>query len=170
MRKLHNKLMRILRRPQRFAQDERGTHLVELAIVLPLMLMLFGATAEFGRYMYTYSTLAKATRAGARHLTTAPVNKSRVNPTKDAEARNLVVYGDTVAGSKPLTAGLSASNVQITRLNGVGTVPEMVKIEIVNFNYTPLFNLGKLTGGAAWMNVAVKPSTTMRYLLTQPTI
>jgi Flp pilus assembly protein TadG len=56
-----------------FCRSERGTQLVELALVLPVLLALFAATAEFGRYFYNYATLAKATRAGARYLATTPV-------------------------------------------------------------------------------------------------
>jgi Flp pilus assembly protein TadG len=155
-----------------FVREERGTQLVELALVLPLLLLLFAATAEFGRYFYTYTTLAKATRAGARYLASYPVDKSRVNPTKDAEALKLVVYGDhnAAAGSNPITKGLTTGNVKITRAGGSGSIPETVKVEIINYKYTPLFNLGELAGGLSWVSVPVKPSTTMRHLQTQPSI
>ena len=45
---------------QRLRRDERGIQLVEAAIVVPIFLVLFAATAEFGRYFYEYTTLAKA--------------------------------------------------------------------------------------------------------------
>ncbi|MGI8566194.1 MAG: TadE/TadG family type IV pilus assembly protein, partial [Pyrinomonadaceae bacterium] len=38
---------------KRFVARENGTQLAELAIVLPIILVLFGATAEFGRFFYT---------------------------------------------------------------------------------------------------------------------
>ena len=47
-------------------RNDAGAQLVELAIVLPVLLMLFGAAAEFGRYYYEYTTLAKASRSAAR--------------------------------------------------------------------------------------------------------
>ena len=94
---MHGRLRKIrtLRRWRRFVsvrhlrKDERGTQLVELAIVLQVFIILFAATAEFGRYFYEYTTLAKASRAGARYLATAAVN-----PAEDATARNIVVYGN----------------------------------------------------------------------------
>jgi hypothetical protein len=52
----------------RFRSDERGVQLVEVAIVIPITLMLFAAVGEFGRYFYEYTTLAKAERAGARQI------------------------------------------------------------------------------------------------------
>ena len=42
-----------------FRRDERGIQLVELAITLPILILLFAAVAEFGRYYQAYTTLAK---------------------------------------------------------------------------------------------------------------
>ncbi|HVF50198.1 MAG TPA: TadE family protein [Pyrinomonadaceae bacterium] len=168
---MHTKIGRGL---SRFRESERGTQLAELAIVLPVLLALFAATAEFGRYFYTYTTLAKATRSAARHLTIAPPAKGcGCNTKADAEAKRMVVYGDANATdgvNKPLVKGLTMSNVSITRGGGVGSVPGTVKVEIINFKYTPLMPLGKATGDKGWLSVAVKPSTTMRYLITTPSI
>jgi hypothetical protein len=154
----------------RFAGSERGTQLVELAIVLPVLLALFAATAEFGRYFHSYSTLAKSTRAGARYLSTTPVKSGGSNPCKDDDVRRLVVYGDPQAadGSRPVLPGLTLSNVELKR-EGVSTgVPEKVTVRIVNYNYKPLINLGSFANNLKWANPPLKPSTTMRYLLTQP--
>ena len=54
----------------RFRRNEEGVQLVELAIVIPILLMMFGAVAEFGRYFYEYTTLAKGARVGARFMST----------------------------------------------------------------------------------------------------
>ncbi|HEX8558891.1 MAG TPA: TadE/TadG family type IV pilus assembly protein [Pyrinomonadaceae bacterium] len=155
---------------RRFARSERGTQLVELAIVMPLLLALFAATAEFGRYFYSYSTLAKATRAGARYLATTPVKPGGANAAEDARVKRLVVYGDANAsdGSKPLLPGLSVGHVEITRTGPVPSVPDTVTVRIVNYNYAPLVNLGNFARTVKWAAVPLKPSTTMRYLLTQP--
>src|SRR5947209_18604738 len=81
----------------RFAREESGVQLVELAIVLPVFLMLFGAAAEFGRYFYEYTTLDKATRAASRYLATAAVNG-----TEDTRARNIAVYGNMDGTGTPI--------------------------------------------------------------------
>ncbi len=83
------------------ARNEQGIQLAELAIVLPILLLLFAATAEFGRYFYEYTTLAKAARGGARYLATAKVNCFEAN-----EARKLVVFGNTDGTGAPLIDGL----------------------------------------------------------------
>ncbi|HEY0764115.1 MAG TPA: TadE family protein [Pyrinomonadaceae bacterium] len=149
---------------QRFRRDERGLQLVETAIVIPIFLMLFGATAEFGRYFYEYTTLAKASRAGSRYLATAVVGG-----TEDAVAKNIVVYGNTTGTGSPLLTGLTTSNVVITRQGGTPVLPQTVTVSIVDFKHQPIFDLGKLTNITGLStNVDVKPSVTMRYLLTQP--
>ena len=147
-------------------RDDRGIQLVELAIVLPLFMILFGATAEFGRYFYEYSTLAKATRVGTRYLTNAAINT-----TEDTKAKNLVVYGNMDGTGSPIISGLTTSNVTITRSGGVVALPQTVTVQVVNFKYEPMLDLGALTNNATFsLNVDIKPSVTMRYLLTQPAI
>jgi len=171
---MHLRLRKIrsLRRGRRLAklgslrEDERGIQLVELAIVLPIFVILFAATAEFGRYFYEYTTLAKASRAGARYLATAAVNS-----TEDGKARNIVVYGNAAGTGSPVLDGLTTANVTITRQGGVPVLPQTVKVAITGIQHQPLFNLGSLTNiQSLSMNIDVKPSVTMRYLLTQPPI
>ena len=164
--------IRLLRRLRRLLQlnrlvrNERGIQLVELAIVLPIFVLLFAATAEFGRYFYEYTTLAKASRAGARYLATAAVNN-----TEDSAAKNIVVYGNSNGTGSPIIDGLSPSNVVITRLGGVPVLPQTVSVQISGFKHQPIFDLGKITNvNSLSLNIDVKPSVTMRYLLTQPPI
>jgi len=149
-----------------FKRDDRGLQLVELAITLPIMVLLFAAAAEFGRYFQEYTTLAKGSRVAARYLATACINGA-----DDSAAKNLVVYGNVAGTGSPIVNGLDTTNVTIERAVGgvsTGGFPETVTVKIVNFNHTPLFNLGQLMGNSLSMNIAVKPSVTMRYLLTQP--
>lgn len=155
-----------LGRMDRLGKDERGVQLVELAIVLPIFVILFAATAEFGRYFYEYTTLAKASRAGARYLAT-----SAVNAAEDTTAKNIVVYGNSAGTGSPVLPGITTANVTITRQGGVPVLPQTVKVEITSFKHQPLFDLGALTKITSLsMNVDVKPSVTMRYLLTQPPV
>lgn len=161
--------IRAQRRNRRFThllrhlKDERGIQLAEMAIVLPIFILLFAATAEFGRYFFEYTTLAKAARAGARYLTTTAVNS-----VEDTNAKNIVVYGNASGTGSPILAGLTTKNVEINRQGGT-LVPETVQVEITGYTHQPLFDLGKLTKTPSLsLNIEVKPSVTMRYLLTQP--
>jgi len=158
--------LRRLLQLKRFGRDEQGVQLVELAIVIPIFLLLFAATAEFGRYFYEYTTLAKASRVGARYLATAAVKAS-----EDTTAKNIVVFGNANGTGDPILAGLTTANVTITRSGGVPILPQTVTVQITGFKHQPIFDLGLLTQSSTLsMNIDVKPSATMRYLLTQPAI
>ena len=151
-----------------FKRDDSGIQLVELAIVIPVVAVLFAAVAEFGRYFYEYTTLAKGSRVAVRYLATA-----RTNGLDDATAKNLVIYGNLAGTGSPIVSGLAPANVEITRRDSAGNLvagglPSTVTIRIINFQHQSLFNLAALTKTSATLNIDVKPSVTMRYLLTQP--
>ena len=161
-----------IRKISSFKRDERGLQLVELAIALPILILLFAAAAEFGRYFYEYTTLAKGSRVAVRYLATAITNGDC-----DAAAKNLVVYGNFAGTGSPIVNGLAPSNVEITRRDDsvspnlmTGGIPNTVTINIINFQHTPVFDLGGLTRSSATLAVGVKPSVTMRYLMTQPLV
>lgn len=165
IRRIRNqRRLRRLLQFNRFRRDERGIQLVELSIVIPIFLMLFAATAEFGRYFYEYTTLAKAARVGARYLSTA-----QVLPAEDTAAKNIIVYGNAAGTGSPILTNLVPANIVITRLGGTPILPQTVRVDVVGYTHQPIFDLGLLTKTAGLsMNVDVKPSVTMRYLLTQP--
>jgi Flp pilus assembly protein TadG len=144
-------------RLRRFSlRDERGTQFVELAIVLPVMLLMLASVAEFGRFFYTYSTLSKATRAGARYLISQPAG------TKSSEGKNLVVFGTTSGDGTAAVERLSALNVEVSYDSAAKTTTVSIK----DYTYEPIFDLGKLTKSPELsLSVPVKASTTMRQLV-----
>ena len=145
----------------RFTRDEKGLQLVEAAIVIPIFLIMFAATAEFGRFFYTYTTLAKATRVGTRYLSTNFYTEEQ------EAAENLVVYGSTTATGTPILPGLDKTHVTISH-TGNATIPTTVTIKIEGYKYEPIFDLGLFVSKKLSLNIDVSPSVTMRYLLTQP--
>lgn len=165
IRRIRNRLRsRRLQLLHRFTQDERGLQLVEAAIVIPIFLILFAATAEFGRFFYEYTTLAKAARNGARYLTTHFVTTDEITA-----AQNMVVYGSTTATGTPILPGLEPGHVTVTPAGGSGNIPATVTIMIEGYTYDPIFDLGLLTRTEGLsLAIDVSPSVTMRYLLTDP--
>ena len=170
---MHHRIRKIrnLRRSRRlgwlnrFRRDERGVQLVELAIVLPILFMLFGALAEFGRYFYEYTTAAKAARLGARYLASKSVTSASTDWT--IPAKNLVVYGNTAGTGEPVLDNMTVANVDVQYLGGTPGVPDTVKVTIINYEHEPLFDLGGLLkNDKVSLAIDVEPSVTMRYLLT----
>lgn len=152
---------------RRFSKREHGTQMVELAVALPLMLLLFGGLAEFGRFFYTYTTLTNAVRAGARHACKWERNASWTFP----ETANMVVYGDySDTSNGPILPGLATSNV-VVQANGpsVNNI-DSVTVKIVNYPYQPIVDLGKLTGiPSLSLNINLNASATMHQLYNGPT-
>lgn len=99
------------------ARRQRGTALVEFAIALPLLILLMLATAEIGRMLSNYNTLAKSVRDSARYVaskaaagTTRVVN---ITPALRTAATNLAVTGNINGTGNPLLPSLAASNITI---------------------------------------------------------
>jgi hypothetical protein len=157
---------RLLAGARRFFRREKGSQLVELAIALPILLVLLGAATEFARYFYTYSTLTNAVRAGARHASKWERNASWTFP----ETSNMVVYGDFSDTSHgPILPGLTTGNV-VVQANGPSVHNiDSVTVKIVNYKYQPLFDIGKLTGiPALSLNIDMNASATMHQLFNGP--
>jgi len=166
----------------RMIKSERGSSVVELAIVFPILLLLFVATAELGRLFYTYTTLAKATKVGARYLSTQKAAESTDATTIAAvklRAARMVVcgYTDSCAGNQAdgtpkqaVVPGLDTANPLtnvVVTLPAQGVIgPRYVKVEIQNYTFQPgVFNIAGATGStSATFYFALAPATQMRYM------
>jgi heme/copper-type cytochrome/quinol oxidase subunit 2 len=156
-----------LGRIRRFLKEERGTQILELAIAMPVMLMLLGSVAEFGRFFYTYTTLTNAVRGGARHACKWEKNASWTIP----ETQRMVVYGDfNDTSNGPILPGLNTSNVQVISNGPSVNNIDSVTVKITGYNYVPIFDIGKLTGVTALsLNIPMNASITMHQLYNGPT-
>lgn len=127
-------------------RGQRGLALVELALVMVPLVLLLGATADLGRAFYTFDTLTKAARSAARYLSLGDTTDA----TRLANARNLVLYGNTDGTGTKLVADLSSTHVAICtpttcavdhsdQTNGIATV-DLVSVRISGYAYTSLFS------------------------------
>src|SRR5919112_1011008 len=113
----------------KFVRCERGTQMIEFAIVFPMLLVLFAGTTELGRLFYQYTTLAKGTRAAARYLST----QQNVG-TSTTAAKNIVLCGNAAGcggTGQPavMLPNLNANNIVVTPpATGVGV--KYVTVEI----------------------------------------
>ena len=153
----------------RFIRQERGASIAELAILVPILIMLVAAVSEFGRFFQQYTTLAKSTRTAARYLS------NHSFPDNQAQARNLAVCGKlTCTGGDALIPGLTTANVCLQST----TLPGSPKIETVTvsvprtaggcgapFQYQPIFNIGALLKTGVTFTPTISPSITMYYMI-----
>ena len=117
---------------------QKGVALVELALILPLLLLLTFITTEFGRAMFEYNAITKSTRDAVRYLT------FQTPGTKITEARNLIVYGNLGGSGNPLVRGLTLANVPAVscctwQLTGTNPVINTVTVRVSNYTYQSLF-------------------------------
>lgn len=115
----------------------QGLAMTELAIVLPLVLILILATAEFGRAFWQYNTLTKSVRDGVRHAAGDGLFGSTgvVIITDDlrTEVANLVVYGNALGTGAPLLDGLTTESVA---LESPGDGDILLR---TSYSYVPIF-------------------------------
>jgi hypothetical protein len=129
---------------RRMGGVQQGLATVELAIVLPVLLLLMLAVAELGRLLYQYGTLTKAVQDGARYLSaTARLGSTQVidltNGPHDERARNLVVYGALAPTGSPVLPHFSTEDVVAECLGGGGWCPHVDHISVrASYTYRPL--------------------------------
>lgn len=145
---------------------ESGTATMEMAVALPLLLLVLMATAEFGRMLSQYDALNKAVRDGARYLaanalaaggTTGVVT---ITPALTTATKNLVVKGNTTGAGTAVLPNLTAGNVTVTSLaNGYVSVSAA-------YAYVPMLGATLPTFGHGSVNTAVtlNATTVMRPL------
>ena len=139
---------------------QHGAALIELALILPLLLLLTFITTEFGRAMYQYNTITKSVRDGVRYLSV------QTPGTQINEARNLIVYGNTTGSGAPLALGLTLANVLTPTWQAQGSNPVIntVTVTVTGYTFTPLFGnvfgiaFGDANGGIPYGDI----SATMR--------
>ena len=170
------KLLDRFRKLRILAKDESGGTLAEMALTLPVLIVLLAGVSEIGRYFQSYTTLAKSTRAAARYLSNHQYNNLEVS-----RAKNLVVCGQLTSctDEQRLVKGASTANVciQTTKVAGSEQI-EFVTVSIprdatktcdadevaVKLPYQPVFDLSALLGGSFSLSYPLAPSTTMRYI------
>ena len=155
-----------LRHENRYRGRSSGLAMVELTIVLPLLLFMFMATAEFGRALFQYNTLTKSVQDGARHAAQLALLGSTgvVNITNQlqTETNNLVVYANIGGSGATLLPGLSTNNVTVTDVGG-GDIQVSA-----SYNYQPMVgailpDFG-LVGGGIGLTFTLRATVRMRAL------
>jgi Flp pilus assembly protein TadG len=91
-------------------RSQRGTTIVEFAIVGALALTMVFAVVEFGRTLFVINALTEATRRGARVAAVCPVG--------DAKPAQVAVFD--VGGKSAVVAGLTTSNIVVEYLDTSG--------------------------------------------------
>lgn len=90
--------MPMLKRTQKFPRSERGQSLVELAITLPILVLLLLGTLDFGMAIFSYSMLRDAAQEGAFYGSFNPSNIAEI----ENRARNISPRAEDEIFSSPV--------------------------------------------------------------------
>ena len=142
-------------KPRRAFGDDSGAELIELAIVLPMLLLVFAAIVDFGFLFQRYEVLTNAAREGAR----LGVLDGYVEADVDARvasyltASGLDVTGDPTTvtySTEELTPGGKTINV----------ITVTVEYPATFSTITPIAAM--VTGGSGFSTLTLRASSTMR--------
>ena len=117
-------------RIRNFKDDEKGSTLVEYAIGATVFVMATFAVLEFGRALWAHNALTDAARQGARYAVLHTGSAA-----EDSNIKNLVVYGTTAGGAKPIVAGLSTTNVKIIRSGDFSVNSGTATVKITDYKF-----------------------------------
>lgn len=148
---------------------QKGAIAVELAIVSIMMLLIVAGAVGVGRVFWYADALTKATRDGARLMSSWPIASISSSGTGTAQAltRN-------TANASGISPQLILGNVAAECLDAAfgvtpctdGVAPANVRIRITGFTVT-IGEWFRFIGGSELLNsgdIGLAPHTTMRYL------
>lgn len=133
-------------------KSERGNAVLEFALGWSVLWIMFSGVYQVGYAFYVYNVLmtsvADAAQLGARlpYDTASPSAYT-------TKLKNMVVYGDTTAGTAPIVPNLTTGNVSVTMSPSVGT-PQDVTVTISSYTINGFFTSYTLNN---------KPRATMLY-------
>lgn len=122
-------------------RSERGAAAVEMALVLPVLILLIGGIVDFGRAYYTQIILTNAAREGARGaiVLADPVARAEAAGKNDIPGWQTPVVANRMAPTDPWS-------VNSAGCTGI-TTPDAVRVTTsATFNYTFLGFLPGLSG------------------------
>lgn len=145
--------------------DQRGVAVIEFALILPVLLLLLLACAEFGRAFYQYNTLTKAVRDGARYLSDNALNGAGVIELGSGittATKNMVAFGNSTGSGNTLLDGLSINDITINTVDS-----RHLKVT-ARYVYTPIFAAGIPTFASDQQTIStaltLQSATTVRAL------
>jgi Flp pilus assembly protein TadG len=141
----------------RRVRSERGAELIELAIVLPILLLVFVAIIDFGLVMQRFLTLNNAAREGARIAVLPGYSQTDVQTRVTQYVREGI--GDNTASP---TAVLTTVTIDP---DGPGGKPGFSAAQVtvtMTHSYLFLGPVSGLFGGGSFSSITLTARSTMR--------
>ena len=117
----------------RFVRNERGAAMVEMALVLPIVILLVLGMIDVGRALVLYNNLTNAAREGARLGASQMPSVNTTAITTRVESRIATFSGTAVTTGKVSVTAPTATNNTVT-------------VTISGYPFTPLTPLPMVNG------------------------
>ncbi len=134
---------------------ERGAELIELALVLPMLLLMFAAIVDFGLLFQRYAVISNAAREGARIAVLPGYTQS------DVQGR-VTQYVQQSTGDSTLSPTTALATVSI---KPSGTTPPFPAAQVtvsLTHTYLVIGPVSALFGGGSWTSITLVARSTMR--------
>jgi Flp pilus assembly protein TadG len=140
---------------------ERGSVLVEFALVVPILLVIFAGIVDFGLMMQRREVVTNAAREGAR-IAVLPGYA-----TADVEARVNAYLNDGITAGASANATTTVTAVSIPM--GVGPNIDALQVDVaLASRYTILGPIMGLIGGSDFGTITLRARSTMRQEVPSP--
>lgn len=139
---------------RRLRRDDRGASLVEFAVVLPMMLLVFAVIVEGGRMTWNYQSAAAGVRDAVRYLSRiAPADVCTAGTLSTYTSGLLGIVRDTSSGTSLFPASrqvtVDSVNAQCVAITGGPAGASVVKVTATVTMQVPMARVFTLFGGAA---------------------
>lgn len=139
-------------------QDERGASLVELAVILPLFLLLLAGAVDFGRAYFLAVEIAGAARAGAEYGAQNPTDTAGITKAVQVDAPDVAGLSvGTPSYGCECSDGTSFSSSCAAKPTCTYNVVYRVTVT-VSATYTPIFPWPKIPSSMALSSTATMRS------------
>ena len=145
----------MMRRRRNRLGNDTGSELIELAIVLPVLLIICAAIMDFGFLFQRYEVLTNAAREGAR-LGSLP---GGYTPT---DVQNRVNDYLTSSGLDPAPTPPTVTYSPVV-VGGTGPTVNMVTVSVAYpSEFTFLGSMAGMVGGTGWTSITLQATSVMR--------
>lgn len=136
--------------------------MVEMAVLLPVLLLLVGGIIDFGRFLYYKNEAAQVARGAVRSGVVAPTS-AQIDSNINYYITNYPVSGYSLDNS--ITPNPSSSDcitgATVTYPPAVGSANTCITVSIKRADYTPIFK--NVPGLKNLLSTPPTASATMRY-------
>ena len=127
-------------------RNEAGGALIELALVLPVLVLIFVGTIDFGRVFYTSQSLTNAARAGVQYGAHTPARSADITGMENTAEAATNTTGITATASRLCQCADDTGNFSATSPPNDCSSPEAVacpsghRVVTVTVTTTKTFN------------------------------